>query len=113
MTRAGGGGGGGGSTSSTITKGGSDTSGSGVARAVINRASPAWATRIGVAASAQRRARRRDRPALNRLSVMTVEHRVAWSSEQNACKKHQALLKTFGRVRKVALSRIQPGGVSD
>jgi hypothetical protein len=44
---------------------------------------------------------------------MTVEHRAAWSSEQNACKKLQALLKTFGRVRKVAQRVIQPSGVSD
>jgi hypothetical protein len=44
---------------------------------------------------------------------MTVEHCAAWSSEQNACKKHEAPLKTFGRVRKVASPGIQPLGVSD
>ena len=82
----------------------------GYSLAVYRSTRAAWtAFGIGVAASAHRRVR----PALNRLSVMTVEHRVAWSSEQNACRKHQALLKTFGRVRKVALSRIQPCGVSD
>ena len=83
-------------TMSAVVLGGASTIGSAPPR--ISSASPRCAARIGVAASAQRRVR----AALNRRSVMGVEHAAAWSSGQNACKNRHATLKTFGRVRKVA-----------